>query len=126
MEKIPTGVVEMRWEDDRSSDYHVWLKWDGNSVDSNAMGTGDIIHGFAVRPAAAESLPRFERPVPQPHYIELSPCKYDFPAFRQCLTDETAKYAVPGGVYTGEKCKDFIDRLVETCKDRSKGCTVPN
>jgi hypothetical protein len=116
-------VSRVEWKDDTSSDFHQWLTWDVYSVDSNALGTGDTINGMTIRPAAALSMGRFTRPAPTPSAVKLSPCKYNFGLFKQCLTDETAKYAVPGGLNTGKKCNDFLDELIETCKEKSKGCT---
>ena len=117
---IDTGIVRMKWTGDPDTygtPFHEWLKWDldgvTDTVDAN-FPDGDL---HAHHPARG---PDFLFSSITPTKVELSPCKYDFGKLKKCLSNKAI--ALNNTSYSG-LCSDFVNMLLSTCEEESKGCT---
>lgn len=119
-----TGIKREQWTGAQpvpgaGTPYHVWLTWDGGSVDNNA-----VIGTYLVSsPAAGPTL--YNNPQPgetrTTTRILLSKCDYDFDKLNTCLSRKAAAAKAAGR--SPLECGAFVDKLLSECEEESKGCT---
>lgn len=109
-----TGVIQYKWNENpgKAGKYHVWLEWDGVILDSNGDSwlpgvTGSKKVKFPQTMVPAGGVPTL---------IKLSPCDYNFTAFKACLR---AKGEADNGKWGGI-CDDYAEEAKKECKEKSK------
>jgi len=118
---VDTGINIERWDGQqpvpgRGNPYHVWLTWDGESVDINA-----IIDTYRVTSPASGPTLYGTTPKRTTTPVKLSKCDHDFVKLKSCLSKKAA--ADKDKQFIGMLCDAYVNKLLADCKAESKGCT---